>query len=290
MGKCSVDVSFIMDFLDYDSQFFDKEITRKDCLLLIEQCERRDESIIPNDKLLDFLSSYNMKLEDWDSLTLEEKNLVFYARQDGIFMGEEKEGKLYANLDEPLTYYQAIVFFMRWYNLNCIVLNRDNATWGNMHKNWLDYAEDIGILYGRIPNFVYQYAYCTMNVPEAEKAYIEQRKDMPISKDDFQCFFYNTITAPTYSDGYKRLSQNSIINMLFQRRNEVSNLNISQETAIKISEAFLEGEIEQEIDFAERNIKELEDKYLIYQQEYTMLISKFDGRITYFTSNMELEE
>ena len=215
---CSVDPNILFEMINLKLPEEGHTLTRFDCIKLIVESQYNKKDQYSEDKLNSIIEkSWKFKFEDWNEMTLEEKNIVFFARDFWIFFGEEHDGKLYANLDEPLTYYQALIFLMRWYYDNCYALceSPTRYDWDGMHTNWLDYAEMIGILYGRIPNEIVPINATTLNITEAFKLSIEQKKNEPISLDDFKDFLCNTLLAPTYDVEYRRLQQSSILNKVF---------------------------------------------------------------------------
>ena len=199
-----------------------EEITRGDCLEIMVKIGNRtalkkepesytDEQMIHTLKLLK-----KFPIADWDSLTLEEKNVLYTAVIRKIFYGEEKDGELYANFDEPITYYEALSFLLRGYQYQCFVFLEISPE--ELNQNWLDYAESTGILYGRIPAYVDQYAYTIVKIPQAEKERIRKNSQEIVPPEEFYGFLCNMLFAPTYYSQYTWLGQSSMINVLISRK------------------------------------------------------------------------
>lgn len=94
------------------------EITRGDCLKIITNLEtlmiRDDPTFYAEENLVARLKLRNQfPIADWDSLSLEEKNILDRTMTRSVFYGEEKGGELYANFDQPITYYEALSFLLR---------------------------------------------------------------------------------------------------------------------------------------------------------------------------------
>ena len=213
-------IKYLLNDLNIISEDYE-EITRGDCLEIIVNLKNMltlnkpefytEESLIARLKL-----RKKFPIADWDSLTLEEKNILDAAMTRSVFYGEEKDGELYANFDEPITYYEALSFLLRWYYDQCLLLWRIDSS--ELNQNWLDYAESTGILYGRIPDYVDKCAVTIVKIPKAEKERIRRNSQEIVPPEEFYGFLWNMLMAPTYYDEFTRLWQDSMINKVFERR------------------------------------------------------------------------
>lgn len=197
------------------------EITRGDCLKIITNLEtlmiRDDPTFYAEENLVARLKLRNQfPIADWDSLSLEEKNILDRTMTRSVFYGEEKDGELYANFDQPITYYEALSFLLRWYRYQCLLSWRIEKE--ELNVNWLDYAESTGILYGRIPDFVDQCTHTKVKIPEAEKERIRKSSQDVVPPEEFYRFLCNMLFAPTYDDDFTTLTQDSMINHLLARK------------------------------------------------------------------------
>lgn len=199
----------------------DGEITRGDCLKIIANIKnlitRGEPDFYTEESLIYRLKQRGkFPIADWDSLTLEEKNILDLTMTRSVFYGEEKDGELYANFDKPITYYEALSFLLRWYRYQCLLLWEIDKD--ELNSNWLDYAESTGILYGRIPDFVDRCAHSIVKIPQAEKERIRNNSQEVVPPEEFYKFLCNMLFAPTYYDGYTILTQGSMINHLITRK------------------------------------------------------------------------
>lgn len=207
-------IMYLLKELDIISEEKDV-ITRGTCLDMLVKV-KESEKFYPEEGIRNIMNLYKVPIvQDWDSLTISEKNTLFVAGREKIFFGEENNGELYANLDKPLTYYEAISFLLRCYYSECSILEIEIE---ELNSNWIEYAEDAGILFGRIPDFVEKYPW---GWPSPTRAKIEQilsKSADPIPSEEFYCMFYNMLTAPFYTPMYRLLIQGSILNSVILRK------------------------------------------------------------------------
>ena len=172
-------------------------ITRGYCLeLMVRMTEKIN--VFSAEKATSYMKSRKRPIpNDWEELNDYQKTVLCLAVDNDIFYGEKKAEGVYVEWDRPITYYEALAFMIRCYYDKCFVLG-NQVTFEELNQNWLDYAEDIGILYGRIPDFIKSDSYLSQG-PYANKNKIMQKSNQEIEPKSFYHFLYHLLTVPYYN-------------------------------------------------------------------------------------------